>query len=282
MHSHGLLARRHPLPTPIAPPIIVSHHARTDLQTVARAPSTPQSLALRARIIFRAAELDRPTTRTIGHEWGCSNLTVGTWRRRYRALGLPGLQDALRSGRPRTIASPTRVQGIAVASTLPPDQERTVTRWTFDAIVATVLDARHTDTLSRSSLWRIRHDVDLKPHQSASWLNSHDEDCAATAHRICQLYAKALASSSQGRLGSCCDANTGMPVLERTAPTKPAQPGRRERREQESLRHGTRVLITSLAVATGHIAWTSGCTRTATDFVAPLQQADQRLPRMTR
>src|SRR2546427_3890648 len=37
---------------------------------------------------------------------------------------------------------------------------------------------------------------------------------------------------------------------ERKAPTKPAQPGRRERREHEYIRHGTRVLINALAVAT--------------------------------
>src|SRR5713101_552224 len=132
MNSQGLLARRHPMPTPIAPPIILSQNARTDLQTVARAHSTPQSLALRARLVLRAAELDRPTNLKIGHELGCSNLTVGKWRRRYLDLGLPGLQDAMRSGRPRTIASPTRVQVISVASALPQEQDRTVTRWTLD------------------------------------------------------------------------------------------------------------------------------------------------------
>ncbi len=270
------------MPTPIAPRIILSQNARMDLQAVARAHSTPQSLALRARIVLRAAELDRPTNLKIGHELSCSNLTVGTWRRRYLDLGLPGLQDAIRSGRPRTIASPTRVQVISVASALPQEQDRTVTRWTLDEIVATLLDALHTASISRSSIWRILQDVDLKPHKSAYWLNSHDEDFDAKAHTICQLYAKALDYSSQGRLVICCDEKTGRQVLERKAPTKPAQPGRRERREHEYIRHGTRVLINSLAVATGQIAWTIGRTRTATDFVAHLQQAYQRLPRMRR
>jgi transposase len=270
------------MPTPIAPPIILSQTARTDLQAVTRAHSTPQSLALRARIVLRAAELDRPTTLTIGHELGCSNLTVGKWRRRYLALGLSGLQDARRSGRPPTIATPTRVQVISVASTLPQDQDRPVTRWTLDEIVATLLDALHTEAVSRSSVWRILHDIDLKPHQSAYWLNSHDEDFDAKAHTICQLYAKALASYQHGRLVVCCDEKTGMQVLERKAPTKPAQPGRRERREHEDIRHGTRVLINALAVATGQMAWTIGSTRKAPDFVAHLKQAYQRLPRMER
>ena len=270
------------MPTPIAPRIILAQNARLELQTLARAHSTPQSLALRARMVLRAAAVDQPTNLQIGHELGCSNLTVGKWRRRYLELGFPGLQDVRRSGRPRTIASPTRVQVISVASGLPQDQDRTVTRWTLDEIVATLLDAWDTAPLSRSSIWRILQDVDLKPHKSEYWLNSHDEDFDAKAHTICQLYAKALDSYHQGRLVICCDEKTGMQVLERKAPTKPAQPGRRERREHEYIRHGTRVLINSLAVATGQIAWTIGSTRTATDFVAHLTQAYQRLPRMTR
>lgn len=136
--------------------------------------------------------------------------------------------------------------------------------------------------MSRSSLWRILHEGDLKPHKSASWLNSHDEDFDAKAHTIGQLYVQALKGYEQGRLVSCCDEKTGLQVLERTAPTKPARPGQRERREHEYIRHGTRVLIHSLAVATGHISWSLGATRTAADFVAHLHQAYHHSPRMQR
>jgi hypothetical protein len=65
---------------------------------------------------------------------------------------------------------------------------------------------------------------------------------------------------------------------ERTAPTNPAPPGRRERREHEDIRHGTRVLSNALAVATGQIAWTIGAPRKAPDFVAHRQQAYHRWP----
>src|SRR5512145_2652458 len=92
MLSHGLLARRLPMPTPLAPRIIVAQNARVELQTFARAHTTPPSLALRARMVLRAAAVDQPTTLRIGRELGCSNLTVGTWRRRSLALGFPGLQ----------------------------------------------------------------------------------------------------------------------------------------------------------------------------------------------
>jgi hypothetical protein len=145
------------------------------------------------------------------------------------------------------------VRVISVASELPQDQNRTVTRWTLDEIVATLSDTFELDEISRASVCRILQEVDLKPHQSEYWLNSHDADFDAKAHAICHLYTQAREFYEQGRLVVCCDEKTGMQILERKAPTKPAQSGRRERREQEYIRHGTRVLINSLAVATGQI-----------------------------
>jgi hypothetical protein len=126
-----------------------------------------------------------------------------------------------------------------------------VTRWSLDEIVTPFLETLGTAPMSRSSIWRILHEVDLKPHTSAYWLTSHDEDFDAKAQNICQLYVQALESYEQGRLLIGCDAKTGRQVLERKAPTKPARPGQRERREHEYIRHGTRVLINSLAVAPG-------------------------------
>ena len=169
-----------------------------------------------------------------------------------------------------------------MASTLPHDHNRPVTRWTLN-VISGDLPRGPGDQLDQP-LQHLAYPAqrDLKPHKSEYWLNSHDEDFDAKAQTICQLYAKALAAYQQGRLVLCCDEKTGMQILERKAPTKPAQAGRRERREHEYIRHGTRVLLNSLAVATGQIAWTIGSTRTATDFVAHLTQAYHCLPAINR
>ena len=270
------------MPTPFAPRISLSQNARSDLLALIRAHSTPQSLARRARIVLRAADIDQPSHLQMSRELGCHNHTVGKWRRRYLELGLSGLQDAVRPGRPKTIAPPTRVQVISMASALPQEQDRPVTRWSLDEIATALLEILGADPISRSSIWRILQDVDLKPHKSEYGLNSHDEDFEAKAQRICQLYVNALEWFEQGRLVICCDEKSGMQVLGRKASTKPARPGQRERREHEYIRRGTRVLINSLAVATGQIAWTIGATRKTTDFVAHLQRAYQHLPRMAR
>jgi transposase len=270
------------MPTPFAPHLIVSHKARTELQALVRASSTPPSLGFRARIVLRAAAIATPTNRHISRDLGGDNHTVGTWRRRSLALGFSGLQEAIRPGRPRRSASSPRVQVIAVASTRPPAQERPVTRGTLEESVATLLDALHTEAISRASLWRLLHDVALQPHKRAYGLHSHDEALEAKAHTMCPWYAKALASYAPGRLGMCCDAKTGRQVLERKTPTHPAQPGRRERREPADIRHGTRVLLQALAGATGPMAWTIGTPRKATDCVAHLPRASQPLPRMAQ
>jgi len=270
------------MPMPFAPRIILTQNARSDLHALIRAHSTPQSLAQRARIVLRAADVDQPSNLQISRELSCDRHTARKWRRRYLDLGLPGLQDAGRSGRPKIIAPPTRVHVISVASSLPQDQDRSVTRWSLNEIATALLETLGTDPISRSSIWRILQEVDLKPHKSEYWLNSHDDDFEAKAQRICQLYVGALESFEQGRLVICCDEKSGMQVLDRKAPTKPARPGQRERREHEYIRRGTRVLINSLAVATGQVAWTIGATRKATDFVAHLKRAYQHLPRMKR
>jgi hypothetical protein len=75
------------MPTPMAPRIIFAQNARVELQTVARAHTTPPSLALRARMVLRAAAVDQPTTLHIGRALRCSHLTVGKWRQRSLALG---------------------------------------------------------------------------------------------------------------------------------------------------------------------------------------------------
>src|SRR5216683_2166384 len=92
MDSQGLLARRSPMPTPFAPRIILPQNLQTNLQALAHAHSTPQSLALRARIVLRAAAADTPNNVQIGRDLNCSNRTVGKWRRRYHEFGFAGLQ----------------------------------------------------------------------------------------------------------------------------------------------------------------------------------------------
>ena len=95
------------MPLPFAAEVSLTDEQREPLEKIARAASTPQSLAFRARIVLRAAEPDQPPNLQIAVELDCSRHTVALWRDRFLEQGLPGLQDAPRSGRPPRV-SPLR------------------------------------------------------------------------------------------------------------------------------------------------------------------------------
>jgi len=135
---------------------------------------------------------------------------------------------------------------------------------------------------SRSSLWRIVEDADLKPHRSVYGLNRHAPAFEAQARDIGQLYGNALRCYKPGRLVICTEEKTGMQMLQRQYPTQPAQPGKPEKREQEDLRHGVRALMASFVVPTGHLVWHRGATRTSKDFAAHLANVVRQLPTMKR
>jgi hypothetical protein len=104
------------------------------------------------------------------------------------------------------------------------------TRWSLDDLVA-ALAPRRPGIMSRSSIWRLLEEADLKPHRSVYWLKSHDPDFEAKAHDICSLYLHALRCFEHGRVVICTDEKTEMQILQRTYPTQPMVPGKPEKRE---------------------------------------------------
>ena len=82
----------------VAPHITLDAVQEEQLQTWMKAPSTPQNLALRSRIVLAAA--GGQSNQQIASNLSLPQITVSKWRRRFASHGLEGLQDAPRSGRP--------------------------------------------------------------------------------------------------------------------------------------------------------------------------------------
>jgi len=89
---------------PVAPPIVLTGTERRRLVQVARRRSVPPRIAMRIRIVLRAA--DGQNNREIARELGTSMVTVGLWRRRYAAQGFEGIRnDAPRTGSRRRLTT---------------------------------------------------------------------------------------------------------------------------------------------------------------------------------
>lgn len=90
----------------VAFPIPLDAQTRNTLDKFIHSSSTPQSLALRCRIVLAAA--GGPNNRQIAAALKIPPITVGKWRRSFALNGLEGLRDAPRSGRPPRHDADTR------------------------------------------------------------------------------------------------------------------------------------------------------------------------------
>ena len=89
---------------PIPRSVVLTAEARERLESLLRAGSTPQALVFRCRLILRAAVDNNAAILQVGAELDCDRPTVGEWRNGFLEHGLAGLQDAPRSGRPRSFS----------------------------------------------------------------------------------------------------------------------------------------------------------------------------------
>jgi hypothetical protein len=171
-----------------------------------------------------------------------------------------------------------QLEVINLATSKTSEHDCVASQWSLDDL-ATVLVNRHADeAMTRSTIWRVLNDADLKPHRSVYWLNSHDADFDSKAQEICKLYVQAPTLYQHGELVICTDEKTGMQILKRKHPTILVAPGQPEKREHEYIRLGTRCLITSFIAATGRVVCNLDRTRTSLDFFTHLAQVASRFP----
>jgi transposase len=151
-------------------------HAK--LTRLARSQTAPVRLARRAEIILRSAE--RHTVPTIARQLGLAEPTVRVWIERFNTAGVAGLDDAPRTGRPRTYTEAERSRVIAKARGLPPKPEQGAVpptcHWTLDRLQAEL----HRDGLpiKRSQIRRFLRAEHVKWQKPRTWLESDDPEFA--------------------------------------------------------------------------------------------------------
>jgi DNA-binding GntR family transcriptional regulator len=82
-------------------PLTLSAAERTALSQLAAAPRTSDAMRLRARIVLASAE--GRSNKAVADLLEVTPGTVGKWRRRFLRMGMAGLDDGMRSGRPRMV-----------------------------------------------------------------------------------------------------------------------------------------------------------------------------------
>jgi putative transposase len=121
---------------PKPPMIELNDSERQELDSLLRRHSTPQQLALRAKIVLAAA--DGLNNAQIVRTLGVSRDMVRLWRSRWRSFApLPldelsvaeRLEDVPRPGRPPRISTEAVCQIVALACELPVTSGRPISQW---------------------------------------------------------------------------------------------------------------------------------------------------------
>src|SRR5260221_6349351 len=115
---------------PLTVSVEVPPRDREVLASWVRSPSIRAGLAQRARIVLLAA--DGAGTNEIASRTGVSKPTVISWKRRYAAGGVGGLEDRPKPGKPRI----TDDVGVVLATLEPPPQLLPVSHWSSRLLAA--------------------------------------------------------------------------------------------------------------------------------------------------
>lgn len=157
---------------------VVTDEERSKVERLTRARSAPVRLVSRARMVQLAIE--GMTAPAIAHELGMSEKTVRIWLRRFAQEGVAGLDDASRSGRPRTYSEDFYSRVIALARGLPPKPAQgaipPTCQWTLDRLPQVL--AQQGISIKRSQIRRILQAEHLKWQKTRTWLESDDPDFA--------------------------------------------------------------------------------------------------------
>ena len=244
-----------------AVPIVLGDEERRALEGLMRGHTTPQQMALRARMILHCD--DGVGVREIARRLGVWPKTVRRWHKRWLSSA-PGVAVAAR--RPSSAPSRSAPSSPSPASRRRPATDRSPSGRSRRS------PTRRCDaaswTASRNARWgAFLKESALKPHRIRYWLTSKpderfDDKCAD----ICATYAGARQRADDGVRTVSVDEMTGIQALERAAPALALKPGLVERREYEYIRHGTQTLIAGFDVATGQVCGIIGARRTEDDF----------------
>ena len=251
------------MPTPIAVAIELSDDEQARLESWSRRRTTAQALALRSRIVLGAAE--GLSNADIAERLGVSRATVTKWRNGFSELGLDGLLDEPRPGRPRTITD-EQVEAVVIKTL--ESEPKNATHWSTRSLAQEM-------GMTQNAILRIWQAFGLQPHRQETFKLSTDPLFVEKVKDICGLYL----DPPERAVVLAVDEKSQIQALDRTQPILPLLPGTPERASHDYKRHGTSSLYAALDLATGKVIGSLHNRHRAIEFHKFLQTIDQQAPR---
>ena len=177
-------------------------------------------------------------------------------------LGLDGLKDAPRPGKPKTVTSEVEAKVLKVVNEKLPKGR---THWSGPAIskVTGIPPRTVADILKRNN---------LKPHLHGTFMVSNDPEFEKKASEIIGLYMNPPVNA----VVICVDEKTAIQALDRLQPNLPLKPHQIERSTFEYKRNGVTSLYAAFNTKTGEVIGKCSKKHTQYDFINFLNILDKK------
>ena len=243
---------------------VVSAEQRLVLERWVAAHGTPQSVAMRARIVLRAATGE--SNSRIARQLSVSRPMVIMWRQRF-ASGGPAALTEVRPGRGRKpMISAAKVKAIVAATTqtTPPGE----THWSCRTMAKA-------QGVSPATVQRIWDAHGLQPHRTKAFKLSNDPLFTEKLTDVVGLYL----NPPEKALVLCVDEKSQIQALDRTQPSLPMKRGRAGTMTHDYKRNGTPTLFAALSTLDGSVIGQCLPRHRHQEFLKFLRTLDRELPR---
>ena len=240
--------------------LTITEHDKKLLQQLAHAPSTPQGIAIRARIVL-ASEQGIPNS-TIAKEFSTSRPTIDRWKNRFKERGVPGLLH-IADGRGRKPEIPERKIEEIIEDTLhttPPDSDFWSSR-----------DLAKKHAVSHKFVQKVWYSHGLKPWLVKKFKLSNDKHFIDKLRDVVGLYL----NPPDHAIVFSLDEKTQIQALERTQKALPIAKGHAKTQTHDYTRHGTTSLFAALNILKGKVIGMCRKKHRHQEFIAFLDKIDQ-------
>lgn len=233
------------------------------LELWVRAPSTPQSLVKRARIVLLS--LSGLTSKAVGRQLKVSQPTIRLWQRRFRDGGPEALTEIAPGRGRKPKYGPRKLQRLIQATQGSPPAGQT--HWSCRSFAKA-------HGLSKATVQRFWNLHGLKPHLQKTFKMSRDKRFVEKLTDVVGLYL----NPPDKALVLCVDEKSQIQALDRTQPGLPMKRGRCGTRTHDYVRHGTTTLFAALNMLDGKVVGQCLPRHRHQEFLKFLRHLDREFP----
>jgi transposase len=243
--------------------LTVDEVQKQQLESVARAGSTPQRIARKCQVILLAGQ--GVSNHSIAQQTGFSRPTVLATRAAFAKRGIEGIREAPKRKRSRRVLTAELEQKIL--DTTLKTRPANATHWSVRVLAANL-------GVSRMLVQRVWQRFDIQPHRVERFKISNDPRFEDKVRDVVGLYL----DPPDRALVLCVDEKSQIQALDRTAPILPLRPGLPERQTHDYKRHGTTTLFAAFNILNGKVIGSCLPRHRGKEFIKFLNQLEKEVP----